>query len=92
MSDMDHIRLAVAEMRAADMLAVLRAAVAGEAHWRGHAKVLLDDIDHLRLCDACAGSGRNVHIASRPCSYCGGRGYEAQTIGSNAARHASECL
>jgi hypothetical protein len=63
-------RLVAAEMRVGDMVALLRSAVAGEPHWRSHAKALLSDI----VCDACGGSGRNTHFASRPCSYCDGTG------------------
>ena len=49
MSDTDHIRLVVAEMRAAQLLHALQAAVDGAPHWRRTAKFLLDEIADLRL-------------------------------------------
>ena len=48
MSDTEHIRLVVAEMRAAQLLQTLRAAVAGDHHWRRTARFLLAQIDDLR--------------------------------------------
>ena len=49
MSDTERIRLVVAEMRAAQLLQTLRAAVAGDHHWRRTARWLLDEIDDLKL-------------------------------------------
>ena len=39
----------VAEMRAAELMSALQAAVGGEAHWRLRASVLLREIDELVL-------------------------------------------
>jgi len=44
----DH-KLVVAELRAADLLVALQAAVNGDSHWRQKAAWLLADIEALRL-------------------------------------------
>ena len=45
MTETEMVRAVVAEMRAADLVAALQAAVAGESHWRLRATVLLREID-----------------------------------------------
>ena len=46
MTEQEMVRAVVAEMRAADLVATLRHAVAGDAHWRREATQLLADIDN----------------------------------------------
>ena len=47
--NMTDIRLVCAEMRAAELLATLQAAVDGAPNWALQARMLLDDIEALRL-------------------------------------------
>jgi len=46
---MTDIKLVVAELRAADLLVALQAAVNGDSHWRMKAAWVLADIEALRL-------------------------------------------
>jgi hypothetical protein len=46
MTEQEMVRAVVTEMRAAELAAALRHAVAGDAHWRLEARQLLDDIDN----------------------------------------------
>jgi hypothetical protein len=46
---MTDIKLVVAELRAADLLVALQAAVSGDSHWQQKAAWLLADIEALRL-------------------------------------------
>ena len=46
---MTDMRIVCAEMRAAELLATLQAAVDGAPNWRLQARMLLDDIEALRL-------------------------------------------
>ena len=46
MTEQEMMRAIITEMRAAELAAVLRHAVAGDAHWRRDAAQLLADIDN----------------------------------------------
>lgn len=49
MSDEDRISAIAAELRAAELVAALRHAVAGASHWRWEAQLLLSRIDNGEL-------------------------------------------
>jgi hypothetical protein len=45
MTEQERVRAVVAEMRAADLLVALQAAIRGDAHWRACAATLLREIN-----------------------------------------------